>query len=245
MPKPTAALVASAAVVFSTTLLVVAQQGGSPGTPVGSSAATSALAANPLAGNPDAVKAGALLFAKTCEKCHGPEGEGDSSAAPPLNTISFIHGYEDGEVFQTIRKGVEDTEMEPHPKFTDQQKWQLVSFVKSLASPTQARSYTDKYCIGCHGDWAKTGGVSLEGLSLKDVPAHGSVWEKVLRKVRSGEMPPQELARGRIPRPLARSRHSWKRRWTMSPGPPQPRANLGASSEPRGVQQCHPRSVVR
>ena len=33
--------------------------------------------------------------------------------------------------------------MEPHPKFTDQETWQLVAFVKSLASPTQARSYTD------------------------------------------------------------------------------------------------------
>ena len=83
--------------------------------------------------------------------------------------------------------------MEPHPRDTDQETWQLVSFVKSLASPTQARSYTDRYCIGCHGDWAKTAGVSLEGLSVKDIPAHGAVWEKVLRKVRSGEMPPARV----------------------------------------------------
>ena len=218
MPKPTTALVASAAVVFSTTLLVVAQQGGSPGTPVGSSAATSAPAANPLAGNPDAIKAGALLFAKSCEKCHGPEGEGDPSAAPPLNRISFIHGYEDAEVFQTIRKGVEDTEMEAHPKFTAQETWQLVAFVKSLASPTQARSYTERYCIGCHGDWAKTGGVSLEGLWLKDIPAHGAVWEKVLRQVALRRYASRKSSHSaRYARPLARLRRSWKRRWIRKP----------------------------
>ena len=47
-----------------------------------------------------------------------------------------------------------------------------------------------KSCVSCHNDKTKTGGLSLQGLSLTDVPAHGEVWEKVLRKVRSGEMPP-------------------------------------------------------
>ncbi len=47
-----------------------------------------------------------------------------------------------------------------------------------------------KSCIGCHNDKTKTGGLSLQGLSLADIPAHGAIWEKVLLKVRSGEMPP-------------------------------------------------------
>ncbi len=177
MSKRFSTAVVVASVVFSATLLLVAQQ--SPGviSPV-ASPASPRVSADPLAGNPTAIQAGAQLFSRTCEKCHGPAGEGDPNAAPPLTAVSFIHGYEDVEIFRTIRYGVEDTEMEPHPKFTDQETWQLVSFVKSLASPTQARSYTDRYCIGCHGDWAKTAGVSLEGLSLKDIPAHGAVWEE-------------------------------------------------------------------
>ena len=48
----------------------------------------------------------------------------------------------------------------------------------------------EKSCVSCHNDKTKTAGLSLQGLSLTDVPAHGEVWEKVLRKVRSGEMPP-------------------------------------------------------
>jgi len=193
MPKPFSTVVMSAAVVFSTTLLVVAQQSGTLGSPVAGRVPVAAMAANPLAGNPEAIEAGGRLFSKVCEKCHGSAGEGDPTAAPPLNTVSFIHGYEDSEVFQTIRNGVDETEMEPHPKYTDQETWQLVAFVKSLAGPAKDRSFTERYCVGCHGDWAKTGGLSLQGLSLKDVPAHGQTWEKVLRKVRSGEMPPARV----------------------------------------------------
>ena len=49
------------------------------------------------------------------------------------------------------------------------------------------------YCIGCHNDKVKTAGLSLQAMqSLQpaDVPAHAQVWEKVVRKVRSGDMPP-------------------------------------------------------
>ena len=62
------------------------------------------------------------------------------------------------------------------------------------ASPADCRvaspRLVEKSCVSCHNDKTKTGGLSLQGLSLTDVPAHGEVWEKVLRKVRSGEMPP-------------------------------------------------------
>src|ERR1700730_11763276 len=49
---------------------------------------------------------------------------------------------------------------------------------------------TDKYCVACHNDRLKTAGLSLQGLALTDVPEHAEIWEKVMRKVRSGEMPP-------------------------------------------------------
>jgi len=48
----------------------------------------------------------------------------------------------------------------------------------------------EKSCLSCHNDKTKTAALSLQNLSLADVPAHAEVWEKVLRKVRSGEMPP-------------------------------------------------------
>ena len=60
----------------------------------------------------------------------------------------------------------------------------------SAANQDAHAGLVQKSCISCHNDKTKTGGFSLQGLSLADVPAHGEVWEKVLRKVRSAEMPP-------------------------------------------------------
>jgi hypothetical protein len=46
------------------------------------------------------------------------------------------------------------------------------------------------YCVTCHNDRLKTAGLSLQNLDLANVPEHAPVWEKVARKLRSGEMPP-------------------------------------------------------
>ncbi len=49
------------------------------------------------------------------------------------------------------------------------------------------------YCVTCHNDRLKTGGLSLQSLELSSVPEHADVWEKVARKLRSGEMPPSTV----------------------------------------------------
>lgn len=49
------------------------------------------------------------------------------------------------------------------------------------------------YCVSCHNDRAKTAGLSLQGLNLATIPEHAQVWEKVARKLRSGEMPPSTV----------------------------------------------------
>jgi mono/diheme cytochrome c family protein len=62
--------------------------------------------------------------------------------------------------------------------------------VAPVAEVATHAALVEKNCVTCHNDKTRTGGLSLQGLSLAEVPAHGEVWEKVLRKVRSGEMPP-------------------------------------------------------
>ena len=57
------------------------------------------------------------------------------------------------------------------------------------------RALVDRYCAGCHSQQLKTGGVVLQGLDMANVGADANVWEKVLRKVRTGEMPPPRLPR--------------------------------------------------
>lgn len=52
-----------------------------------------------------------------------------------------------------------------------------------------------KYCQGCHSETNRSGGVSVEGLQTTAVGAAGMTWEKILRKVRTGEMPPLGMPR--------------------------------------------------
>ncbi|HEY3839478.1 MAG TPA: DUF1592 domain-containing protein [Bryobacteraceae bacterium] len=52
-----------------------------------------------------------------------------------------------------------------------------------------------QYCTGCHNTKLKTGGVALDNLDSKNVGADAKTWEKVLRKVSAGEMPPAGLPR--------------------------------------------------
>jgi hypothetical protein len=48
----------------------------------------------------------------------------------------------------------------------------------------------DKYCVACHNDRAKTGGLTLENIDVANIPANAEIWEMVIRKLRVGAMPP-------------------------------------------------------
>lgn len=52
-------------------------------------------------------------------------------------------------------------------------------------------AFLQRYCLTCHNDKLKTAGLSLEQADLTDPPNSAGVWEKVIRKVRVGMMPPQ------------------------------------------------------
>ena len=157
-------------------------------------AASPRVSANPLAGNPDAIQAGGRLFSKACEKCHGPAGEGDPTAAPPLNTVSFIHGYEDArECFRRFAKASRTRRWSRTRSSRTRRRGSWCH--SSRAWPVRRRPAATQ--IGIASAVTVTGRRRVvcrcEGLSLKDIPAHGAVWEKVLRKVRSGEMPPARV----------------------------------------------------
>jgi hypothetical protein len=71
---------------------------------------------------------------------------------------------------------------------------------ESAAAPQPAASAThaaalSTYCVTCHSDRLKTGGLSLERSNLADIPQSAETWEKVIRKVRAGMMPPPGIPR--------------------------------------------------
>src|SRR5689334_18473115 len=58
-----------------------------------------------------------------------------------------------------------------------------------------ARALIDRYCVGCHNERLKTGNLVLERADLDHIAAGAETWEKVIRKVKTGAMPPMNAAR--------------------------------------------------
>ena len=52
-----------------------------------------------------------------------------------------------------------------------------------------------RYCVGCHNDKLKTGGLSLEAFDVSRAAEHAETSEKVIRKLQAGLMPPPLAAR--------------------------------------------------
>ena len=52
------------------------------------------------------------------------------------------------------------------------------------------RALLDRYCVSCHNERLGTAGLLLDQADLADVGAAAELWEKVVRKLRAGMMPP-------------------------------------------------------
>lgn len=102
--------------------------------------ASAAKSKNPLAGNAAAEKAGATLYAQNCAACHGKGGEGNGNVPGlkkgPTQTAT------DGEVFWFITTGSVANGMPGWTNLSKEQRWQIVSFVKTMGSGRAKASAT-------------------------------------------------------------------------------------------------------
>jgi cytochrome c553 len=67
-------------------------------------------------------------------------------------------------------------------------------------APPSEKALLTRYCVSCHSEQAKTGGIVLENVNLARPGENAKLLEKVLRKVQTGEMPPRGVPR---PEPAA------------------------------------------
>ena len=99
---------------------------------------------NPIPPSPAARAAARVIYEDKCANCHGETGKGDGPEAAmyypspkSLVDASQMSGVTDGEIFYQISEG-----RKPMPSFkkrlTEEQRWQLVIFVRSLAEPAAA-----------------------------------------------------------------------------------------------------------
>ncbi|HYV61862.1 MAG TPA: DUF1592 domain-containing protein [Bryobacteraceae bacterium] len=61
------------------------------------------------------------------------------------------------------------------------------------------RVLLDQYCVTCHNQRLQTGGLSLDKLDVASMHDHAETWEKVVRKLRAGMMPPSGMPRPATP----------------------------------------------
>ena len=125
----------------------------------------------------------------------------DPYGDPLKTTLSFLYSENCGNRNRLQSASMFLDHDVPSPRVSLVQKLAiLAAFMPLLAAqtPVAARALVNQYCTGCHNQKLKTGGVSLDTPDLAKVEADAKVWEKVLRKVSAGEMPPAGL-----PRPAA------------------------------------------
>jgi mono/diheme cytochrome c family protein len=59
-----------------------------------------------------------------------------------------------------------------------------------VSSPQSAAAVLNQYCVTCHNSRLKTAGLQIDSLDLNKVPDQAQQWEKIVTKLRTGEMPP-------------------------------------------------------
>ena len=100
---------------------------------------------NPLPNSPENIKAGKKLYHETaqplaCVQCHGEKGDGAGPMGAALNPHprNFTCGetmkdISDGQMYWIIKNGSQGTGMMAFPGMPDDQVWQLIHYLRTLA----------------------------------------------------------------------------------------------------------------
>lgn len=85
---------------------------------------------NPMAGDPDSAPAGAKLFQQNCASCHGPTAQG--KAKHPSLHSDRLKSATAGELEWLLKNGSLKNGMPSWSRLPEAQRWQLVTYLKSL-----------------------------------------------------------------------------------------------------------------
>ena len=85
---------------------------------------------NPLEGDPDAVAAGGKLFGLHCAECHGEMAEGGRKG--PSLRADQVKQSTPGTLFWILTNGVVRCGMPVWSKLPEPQRWQIVTYLKTL-----------------------------------------------------------------------------------------------------------------
>jgi len=101
-----------------------AQRGGGPG---------GGAQPHPAIGNRDAIAEGEKLYNEACTACHGKDGTGGELGPPVAAQNRRYLRRTDQEIFDTIRNGIEGTQMPPFSgQYNDDQIWRISAYIRGL-----------------------------------------------------------------------------------------------------------------
>ena len=129
------------AILVLASVMVAAAQSNAPGKDVSVYAELAKAPAkavtrhNPLESDPDAVAAGGKLFAQHCAECHGDMAEGGKKG--PSLRADEVQQATPGALFWLLTNGVVRRGMPVWSKLPEPQRWQLVTYIKTLTPAPQ------------------------------------------------------------------------------------------------------------
>jgi len=100
---------------------------------------------NPYAGQQTAVVAGSKLYATNCSACHGNRAMGGGNV--PALAKGPAQSASDGEVFWFITTGAIGDGMPSWARLPEQNRWQIVTYIKSLKNPQGLRQTPQKAAV--------------------------------------------------------------------------------------------------
>jgi putative heme-binding domain-containing protein len=110
---------------------------------------------NPHLGKADSIKGGQVLFQTRCADCHGLDARG--YRGPDLTAV--LGGMPDERLFQTVRKGVPGSEMQPN-NMTDDDVLLIIAYLRNLNKATATETASGNadngrrlfaaQCASCH-----------------------------------------------------------------------------------------------
>ncbi|MGB8581643.1 MAG: PQQ-dependent sugar dehydrogenase [Candidatus Sulfotelmatobacter sp.] len=128
-------IVIATAVLVSTSLSLAAQEVDAA---FHNAPASARATKNPYEGKAAAATAGRRLYASNCGSCHGQTGKGTGNV--PSLVDGKLQAVAPGEVFWFITKGDKDNGMPSWAALPVNQRWQIVSYVKSIATSPNSKA---------------------------------------------------------------------------------------------------------
>ncbi len=99
---------------------------------------------SPIGATAENIAAGNKLFDQKCSVCHGDDGKGNTDMAGSLPkkpadlTRKEMESISEGEIFWLVSNGLPQSGMPSFKtKLSDNEKWQVVAFVRNLSKPKQ------------------------------------------------------------------------------------------------------------